>query len=538
MVNLDTDINQITTGLDVVQQLMAELEQLAAEAEYPEQLLKSLFLNLPAAFYVVQDGVFKFASPQLRQITSYADDELIGTSPLKLVLHDDRDVFNKHTVKLLKGGEPFIHEFRLVTKNGKIKWAMEATAQISYQGKQAIIANLLDITGHKEADKTLGKSEEKYRDLCENAIDMILCITPGGRIMYANLPWRETLGYSEDEISGLSLFDIIHRDYREHYLELFQQVISGEIINDTEVVFIGKNGNEIPVEGNVNCKFVEDKPVYTRGIFRNIAERKRTQEDAEALLKDVKEINRRLEQSNRELEDFAYIASHDLQEPLRKISSFGALLKDSLTGRLDEDQCENLDYMVDGARRMQLMIDDMLAYSRITTRAKPFQPVDITKVVEDLKKFELAAALEDTKGIVYIPQPLLTVHGDPSQIYQILQNLIVNGLKFHRDGIRPLITIRSSPMQDNMVRIYVQDNGIGIEEEYYEQIFVMFKRLHPRTSYQGNGIGLAICKKIVQRHNGEIGIKSTPGDGSTFWFTLPRTGQSEDNYPGGSEKSE
>jgi light-regulated signal transduction histidine kinase (bacteriophytochrome) len=244
------------------------------------------------------------------------------------------------------------------------------------------------------------------------------------------------------------------------------------------------------------------------------------------LLKEVKEINHKLEQSNRELEEFAHIASHDLQEPLRKISSFGALLQTSLIDQLDDDQRENLGFMVDGATRMQLMIDDLLAYSRITTRAKPFQHVDPNKVMEDLQNFELSAALDETKGTILIPNPLLTVYGDPSQVHQLFQNLIANGLRFHRDGIPPAMTISSYPMQNNMVRFDVQDNGIGIDPEYHERIFVMFKRLHPPTLYKGTGIGLAICKKIVQRHGGEIGVKSTPGEWTTFWFTLPRFGQS------------
>ncbi len=194
--------------------------------------------------------------------------------------------------------------------------------------------------------------------------------------------------------------------------------------------------------------------------------------------------------------------------------------------------------MVDGAKRMQAMIDDLLAYSRITTKAKPFQPVDPNTVIENLKNFELATVLNETKGTIHIPEPLLTVHGDPSQIHQLLQNLIANGLKFHRHGVPPLITINSHPMQNNTVRLDVQDNGIGIDEEYHEQIFVMFKRLHARTSYTGTGIGLAICKKIVQRHGGEIGVKSTPGEGSVFWFKLPRFGHPVENQSGGDGKNE
>jgi signal transduction histidine kinase len=143
-------------------------------------------------------------------------------------------------------------------------------------------------------------------------------------------------------------------------------------------------------------------------------------------------------------------------------------------------------------------------------------------VLDNLRNFELAAAFEETKGEVLVPNPLLIVYGDQSQIHELMQNLIANSLKFHRDDVPPRITVSSQPTRRNMVRITVQDNGIGIDPKYYDQIFDMFKRLHPATRYKGTGIGLAVCKKIVQRHGGEIGIESIPEDGTVIWFTLPR----------------
>lgn len=536
MVNLETNKKQLITELDDIRQRMAQLEQSVAEDEHPDQLLAHLFNSSPAATYVVQDRVFRFVSPQLRQMTSYYEGELLGTNPSNLVLPEDRKMVRDKAIQVLRGERLSSYRFRIFTKNGKIKWVIQTASRISYEGKPAIIASIVDITELKQAEQALQESEGKYHDLCENADDMIQCVTPECRLAYVNRRWRETLGYSQEEIDGLSLFEIVHPDYREHYLELFERVISGEQIDNVEAIFVARDGHKIMVEGSVNCKFADGKPVYTREIFRDVTKRKQAQEEAEALLKEVKGINHRLEQSNRELEDFAYIASHDLQEPLRKISSFGALLQDSLEGKLDEDQSENLDFMIDGAQRMQMIIDDLLAYSRITTKAKPFQPVDPNDVLENLKNLDLATALDETKGTILIPQPLLSVQGDRSQIHQLLQNLIGNGLKFHRKGIPPMVTIRSHRMQNNMVRFYVIDNGIGINEEYHEQIFVMFKRLHSRASYSGTGIGLAICKKIAQRHGGEIGIKSTPSEGSTFWFTLPRVGGSGDNGLGSDGK--
>jgi signal transduction histidine kinase len=238
---------------------------------------------------------------------------------------------------------------------------------------------------------------------------------------------------------------------------------------------------------------------------------------------ELEETNIKLDRSNKELHNFVYIASHDLREPLRKVSAFGRMLQESLKGKLDEDEEENFAFMIEGATRMQQMINDLLLYSRVTTKANPPERVDLNAVIEELKNVELAVRLEENGGTINVPEPLPPVLADPTQIHQLLQNLIGNGLKYSRKGVAPVITVRSQMLDANIVRIEVQDNGIGIEEKYYANIFGMFKRLHSREDYEGSGIGLAVCKKIVERHGGEIGVVSKPGVGSTFWFTISIT---------------
>jgi light-regulated signal transduction histidine kinase (bacteriophytochrome) len=237
-----------------------------------------------------------------------------------------------------------------------------------------------------------------------------------------------------------------------------------------------------------------------------VAERKKTEEA--------------LEVSNRELTDFVYIASHDLREPLRKISSFGQLLQKSLEGKLSDDEQENMEFMVDGADRMTIMIDGLLTYSRVNTKDILFETVDLNKVIEQLKELELGMLLEETGCVIEVPQPLPKVYADPVQVTQLLQNLIANGIKYRNEGVKPRITIKAKKLSDNKVRIEVQDNGIGIAPEYHDEIFTMFKRLHSRQQYEGCGIGLTVCRKIVNRHAGRIGVESEPGAGSTFWFTI------------------
>ena len=265
----------------------------------------------------------------------------------------------------------------------------------------------------------------------------------------------------------------------------------------------------------------KDRLLSTIKITLETWKRKLAEEEKRRLMEELEETNQNLERSNRELQDFTYIASHDLREPMRKISAFGQLLQESLKGKLDEDQQENFAFMIDGANRMQQMIDDLLAYSRVTTQAKPAKRVDLNKAIENLKSVELAILLEETGGTIHVPEPLPAVQADPSQVHQLLQNLIGNGLKFHCEGISPEIIVRSKQENNNMVRVEVEDNGIGIEGANYEKIFGMFQRLHFREDYGGTGIGLAVCKKIVERHGGTIGVNSAPDKGSMFWFILP-----------------
>lgn len=245
-------------------------------------------------------------------------------------------------------------------------------------------------------------------------------------------------------------------------------------------------------------------------IVRDITERKRVSED---LAKKTAELAR----SNQELEQFAYIASHDLQEPLRMISSYVQLLAKRYQGKLDQDADEFIHYAVDGAARMQRLITDLLSYSRVGTRGKPFEPTDSYQVLAAaLDNLQLAIA-DNAAFITHDRLP--TVTADGSQLTQLFQNLIGNAIKFH-STLPPTIHI-GAQQQDNEWLFSVRDNGIGIAPEHFERIFMIFQRLHASAEYPGTGIGLAVCKRIVERHGGRIWIESQPGQGATFFFTLP-----------------
>ncbi len=231
--------------------------------------------------------------------------------------------------------------------------------------------------------------------------------------------------------------------------------------------------------------------------------------------------NKQLMNSNQQLQEFIDIASHDLREPVRKITAFGQLLKEALLGKLDYDMLENLNFVVDGAFKMKQMVDALLAYSNIITKDAEFEGVDLNKTIDHLRNYELSSTFKGTSGSLLVQGPLPFVECDAVQIRQVLFNLIGNALKYHKQGVPPEVIVRAHRLDRGMIRIEVRDNGIGIKPRYYDNIFAIFRRLHGNMEYEGIGIGLAICKRIIEKHKGEIGVESNFREGATFWFTLP-----------------
>jgi PAS domain S-box-containing protein len=349
-----------------------------------------------------------------------------------------------------------------------------------------------------------------FEYLTRYANDIIVMTDKYGRIMEANEKAVASYGYSRDELLQTNIADLQAHDTLEDY-ELQMKRLEGIMANGLvfETVHRRKDGTTFPVEVSAREIKIEGT-VFFQSIIRDISERKQSEAKLSLAMEE-------LTRSNEELEKFAYVASHDLQEPLRMVSSFVQLLEKRYKGNLDQDADDFINYAVDGANRMQVLITDLLAYSRVGRRGKEFKETACEAAL-DRALSNLQGVVEQS-GAVVTRDPLPEVMGDGSQLTQLFQNLIGNAIKFCKDRT-PSIHISAERKKNEWV-FSVRDNGIGIAPEYFERIFSIFQRLHGRQEYQGTGIGLAICRKVVERHGGRIWVESDTGSGSTFYFTIP-----------------
>jgi len=358
-------------------------------------------------------------------------------------------------------------------------------------------------------------SEARFRGLLESAPDGVVIVDAAGRIQIVNRETEVLFGYPRSELLGQPVEVLLPERFRGRHIghrSGYQRDPHTRPMGTALELFgLRRDGSEFPVEISLSPMNSEDDETLIISNIRDVSARKIADEHLRAAAAD-------LARSNAELEQFAYVASHDLQEPLRMVASYTQLLARRYAGKLDEDADEFIGFAVDGARRMQELINDLLTYSRVGTRPLQLETVDSNQLVDQVVT-DLAAAISDSKAEV-TRDDLPTLRGDPTQLRQLFQNLIANGIKFH--GPEEAARVHVSAVLEHAAWTFsVSDNGIGIEPQYQERIFALFQRLHTRADYPGTGIGLAICKKIVERHGGQIRVDSAPGRGTTFRFTLP-----------------
>lgn len=370
----------------------------------------------------------------------------------------------------------------------------------------------------------LKKAEEKFRRLLEFAPDATVIVDREGKIVLVNSQAEKTFGYRPGELTGQLVEVLIpprlqsnHARYRDSYMSdpRVRPMSAG-----VEFFALRKNGEEIRVEISLS-PFHTEEGLWVISAIRDITERKKLQlalqKAKDELEIRVEERTAELSRSNQELDQFAYVASHDLQQPLRMVASYVQLLQRRLADKLGPDEREFIHYAVDGTSRMKRLIDDLLTFSRVGTHGKLLAPTSSEQVFcQTLKHLEVAI---QECGAEISHEELPIVLADETQLGQLFQNLLENALKY-RSTRSPKIHVWAERAGPRWV-FSVRDNGIGIDSQYFDRIFVMFQRLHGKNEYSGTGLGLAVCKKVVERHGGRIWVESKVGEGSIFRFTIP-----------------
>lgn len=487
-----------------------------------EDALRRSQKNLQTLFDSMADLIFVIEQDGGIVHTNLTASERLGYPAEELTAMNFRHCFpsgyrkDPDTLGEALSGEIHVLTVPLVTKDRKIIPVETRIMPGRWNDTHVFFAISRDVTEQKRAEKELRIKDRAVA----SSINAIVLTDLDGNLVYANdatmKMWnhkrrREIIGkpiaaFWEDPAEAAAVMETL----------ISQRWYSGE------TTALKSDGTIFYTRLSASIVYDEDgTPLCLFASFVDITESK------EAAIK-LEKYARNLKASNRELEQFAYIASHDLQEPLRMVASYVQLLKRRYEGRLDSDADEFIEFAVDGAKRMQVLINDLLLFSRVSTRGKPMEPMDTDAAVKQAL-INLGVMIQEYQATV-TSDPLPVIIADFSQIVQLFQNLISNAIKFRRHE-PPVVHISAKRDEDLGEWVFsVRDNGIGIEEKYFDRIFVIFKRLHGKTEYPGTGIGLTICKRIVKRHSGIIWVESEIGKGSTFSFTIPDEKKDLDYY--------
>jgi PAS domain S-box-containing protein len=464
-----------------------------------------------------RDGSVVLVNAQTEKLFGYSRDELVGNSVDALVPERYRAAHPGHR-RMFYGdlkSRPMGtgRELFAMRKDGS-EFPVEIGLNPVTVGEDIfVLAAIVDITERR-------RLEERFRQVVEAAPNAMVMVDRDGRIVLVNAQTEKLFGYEREALYGQTIETLVperfragHQGYRTAY---FDELKPRRMGTGRDLFGRRQDGSEFPVEIGLNPVTTPEE-VFVLAAIVDITERKRAEQE---LINRTEELAR----SNHDLEQFAYVASHDLQEPLRAVAGPLQLLQRRYQGQLDARADEFIAHAVDGATRMQMLIDDLLAYSRVGRPGVTRQLTDCGAALDQALR-SLSAVVQES-GASIDRTDLPTILGIPVQLALLFQNLVGNAIKF-RHPERPVrIEIRARRESDDWV-FSVTDNGIGIEAQYFERIFLIFQRLHSRADYRGTGIGLALCRRIVEQHGGRIWVESEPGNGTTFFFSLPRQGEGE-----------
>jgi PAS domain S-box-containing protein len=477
-------------------------------------LMNSLMDNLPDSIYFKdeQSRFTKLSTSLARRFGLTDASEALGKTDFDFFTEEHARPAFEDEQEIIRTGQPLVgKEEKETWAEGTVTWV--STTKMPLLDKDGRIIGTFgvsrDITDRKQAEERA----ERARKALERILDaMPLGFVVVGKDKIVRRLNNSALGLMGCESEAEVVGSLCHKTFCSADEDKCPILDLKQHLDRSERMLVTRDGGRVPILKSVVPVVLDDEEVLLEG-FIDISERKRAEE----------ELNRtaaELARSNAELEQFAYVASHDLQEPLRMVASYAQLLEKCYKGKLDSDADDFIAFIVDGATRMRALITDLLAYSRVGTRGKSLEATDCESVFEQVIA-NLQMAIEETNAVVTHDR-LPSAMADELQLSQVFQNLIGNAIKFHGEE-RPLVHVSAKQRGREWV-FSVQDNGIGISPEHTDRIFVIFQRLHGGGEYPGTGIGLAICKKIVERHGGRIWVESQPGKGSTFYFTIPMAG--------------
>ena len=481
------------------------LQEEVRERQRAETYATSLVNTAPdAVINIDQDGIIRTFNPAAVDLFGYRADEVVGRNVKMLMPPPYHDEHDGYLANYLRTGEKKIigtgREVQGLRKDGSVLELELTVGESRLEEGSTFTGMIRDISVRKQAEASL----RRYEAIVNSASDMIVFFDANRVIRAVNRTFLQALGRDRDQVEGFDPYDldqelpmisVITRD--------LTKLQAGEEVG-TSVVSYRRNMQTRHID--LSYTLHRDAAGALLGVIligRDITEITQSQNE--------------LQRSNRELEQFAYVASHDLQEPLRSITSYTQLLERRYSDRLDDTAREFMDFVVDGAKRMQVLINDLLAFSRVNTSNRAFTTVDCNALLQRVLE-DLSLALRESRAEVTV-DPLPQVQGDETLLRQVFQNLVANAIKY-RDPGRQCRVYVGAEREQNAWRFTVRDNGIGIDRDFYDRIFVIFQRLHGKKEYSGTGIGLALCKKIVERHDGRIWVQSEPGAGTEFMFTI------------------
>ena len=496
---------------------LAERARAEAGLREREERYRRLFNTSPDALFPISaEGRFRDANQVALDRYGYSLDDLRTMTPADLAATPELQGRADNRVKTALHN-PSHFEWRHRRRDGYDFPVEISTQPFTLDGQPYTFAQVHDITERKQAEDALREAKKFAEDLIATMQDGCSVLDLHGVHVDVNPAFCGMTGFTRAELIGAGPpHPYWPPECLAEITQAFRQALCDETHN-FELTFMRKNGERFPVlVSPARIRDAQGQIVNYFATIKDITERKRAEE---ILAQSARELTR----SNAELEGFAYAASHDLQEPLRMVASFVGLLKERYQGQLDRDADEFIAFAMDGAKRMQRLIDDLLEYSRVATRGQPPAPTDAAAALDEAL-WNLTLAIEEA-GATVTHDPLPTVLADPIQLMQLFQNLVGNALKFRgSEPPRVHVSARATFEVSETSKVWVfavRDNGIGIAPENFERIFGVFQRLHSQTEYPGSGIGLAVCQKIVARHGGRIWVASQPGAGATFYFTLP-----------------